>query len=455
MKHIIFIFTVLLAFSSCSKLDFTTEDPNNFADASAVLVAKAPFLANALVIEGDLARNACIWAGHFTGADRQYISLNNYSTTAGDYDNIWGTLYADGIAQARLMQKKAINENNAVLEGIGMIVEANLGIQAAALWGDVPFSEAGDVGTFPQPKYDAQVDVYNNILSLLDVAITKVGTSAGDFGAYVSETLGEATRSTMLWSEVAHSLKARIYLHLGNYANAITEANLGISSEAGDWFFEHPGGSYPNNISTAHNVYFDFCAWNRDGYMGAGDAYLVPLMEGRNDERLYYYYFAPGDWNNDWYPYAWTGGIFDAPEDFPVITYYETQLILAEAELVQNGNATNALAALNNVRAYWDNRMGTGFPAYLPSDFATNADLLEEVLTEKYISCYGQIEAFNDMRRTDNYIGIPLKAGAPVQAIPERFVYPQNELNSNSNVPAIQDIYVPTQVNNGNYPGAK
>ena len=439
-KVFLYIVTTIIVFSACEKVEFTTEDPNSFEDATATLMINAPLLANAVVIEGELARTGSIWAGQLTGADRQYISLNRYIVTSADFNTIWGILYAEGVTQSRILQKKAIEENNDILEGIAMIVEANLVIQAAALWGDVPFSEVGDVNQYPQPKYDAQKDVYNALLTLLDNAIIKVGNATGE--SYGSETIGEDTRATMQWSEVAHSLKARIYLHLGDYSNALTSADNGISSSSGDWFFYH------QNISNgARNIYYRFCATKKKGYMDASDAHMRTLMQNRSDARSNYYYSGSK-------PDYTSNGIFYRDVDFPVITYYETELIKAEAELLANTNAANALQALNNVRAYWDTRMGAGsFPAYNAADFANNAALLREILTEKYISCYGQIEAFNDMRRTDNYIGIPLKADAPTQKMPERFIYPQTEINSNSNVPNIQDVFTPTSVNEGTYPG--
>lgn len=439
-KIFLYITTALIVFSGCEKLEFTTEDPNNFEDATAELMINAPMLSNAMIIEGELARTGSIWAGQLTGADRQYISLNRYMVAGADFNTIWGILFAEGVAQSKILQEKAIKENNDILEGIAMIVEANLVIQAAALWGDVPFSEVGDVNKYPEPKYDAQKDVYNALLALLDNAISKVGSATGE--SYGSETIGEDTRATMQWSKVSHSLKARIYLHLGEYSNALASANNGISTPLGDWFFYH------QNISNgARNVYYRFLASKKKGYMDASDAYMRSLMSSRSDGRSGYYYSGSK-------PDYTSNGIFYRDVDFPVITFYETELIKAEAELLANVDAASALQALNNVRAYWDDRMGAGsFPAYDPADFADNAALLKEILTEKYISCYGQIEAFNDMRRTDNYIGIPLKADAPTQKMPERFIYPQTEINSNSNVPNILDVFTPTSVNEGTYPG--
>ncbi len=440
MKKIFIYVIILIVFLGCNKLEFKTEDPNNFEDATAELMINAPLLANTVVIEGELARTAAIWSGQLTGADRQYISLNRYMVAAADFNQIWGILYTEGITQSRILQNKAIADKNEVLEGIAMIVEANLVIQATALWGDVPFSQIGDVEQYPEPKYDAQKDVYNALITLLDKAIAKVGSATGE--KYGLETIPEDKRATMKWSEVAYSLKARIYLHLGEYSNAITSADNGISASTGDWFFYHQ-----DIANGARNIYYRFCGRKKKGYMDASDAYMRTLMSDRSDERSGYYY-------NGTNPDYKTDGIFDKASDFPVITYYETQLIKAEALLLANSDATGALTALNNVRAYWDNRIKAGsFPAKVATDFTTNADLLKEILIEKYISCYGQIEAFNDMRRTDNYIGIPLKADATTQKMPERFIYPQTEINSNSNVPSIQDVFTPTSVNETAYPG--
>jgi len=461
MKKLIILFVLAaFVFSACEKLEYVTEDPNNFTNAPAELMINAPMLANDLVVEGELARISGIWSGYFTGADRQYLSLNKYITTAGDYDNIWGTLYADGISQARLIQKQAIANNNPELEGVAMIVEANLAMQAAAFWGDVPFTEVGDVAKYPHPHYEDQAIVYTKVLELLGTAISKVGDATGD--SYGSETIGASNRSSMLWKEVAHSLRARAYLHTGKYTEALAEALLGISSPAGSWTFEHNGGSYSDNIPGTQNLYFDFCAWNRDGYMGAGDAHLVSVLNERVDSRLYYFYLEPGWWNGDWYPNVWNmaqygypyDGIFDAGVDFSIISYAENELIKAECFTLAN-NSADALVALNNVVAYWNSVLGDGAVAsYVETDYATGLALLKAVLTEKYISCYGQTEAFHDMRRTKNFIGIPVKAGAVSTKYPERLLYPQSEINSNENVPALIDIFTPTKVNTLTYKGA-
>jgi hypothetical protein len=101
---------------------------------------------------------------------------------------------------------------------------------------------------------------------------------------------------------------------------------------------------------------------------------------------------------------------------------------LAECYARKN-DLPNALLHLNNVRASHETEFG-GYQAYVSGDFASGELLLKEILTEKYVTLFGQIEAFNDVRRTGNLISVPVNNGTK---LPGRFLYPQTEINSNPN----------------------
>ena len=110
---------------------------------------------------------------------------------------------------------------------------------AADVWGDIPYREA--VGDNPTPQFDAQMQVYADLLALLDKAIADIGGGGTGPGADDLVYGGSAAK----WTEAAHTLKARIYLHqvekLGNaqYTSALAEASKGISSPANDWKTAH------------------------------------------------------------------------------------------------------------------------------------------------------------------------------------------------------------------------
>jgi hypothetical protein len=129
------------------------------------------------------------------------------------------------------------------------------------------------------------------------------------------------------------------------------------------------------------------------------------------------------------------GGIFDAQANFALASYNENQLILAEC-YARTSNDTKGLEHLNMVRAAHEDQFGPGaYTDYVSTDaqVSDNAKLLKEILTEKYVTLFGQVEAFNDIRRTKNLIGITPNNGT---SLPGKFLYPQSEINSNPNTPA-------------------
>ena len=105
-----------------------------------------------------------------------------------------------------------------------------------------------------------------------------------------------------------------------------------------------------------------------------------------------------------------------------------------------SSDLANALFHLNNVRADHDKNYG-GYQAYVLSDFGPTGivkgasetlALGREILVEKYVSLFGQLEPFCDLRRTKNAIGIAPYTGTQ---LPGCFMVPQDEINANSNAP--------------------
>lgn len=444
-----------LSLGACkSFVDDLDVDPNNPAVVDAANSLQGVILADALVHEGDAARTAGIWTNQFSGVERQYISLNNYDVNAGTFDDVWGTLYYGAITQARLTASSAETGLNNKLKGVAQVLEAHAAGTTTALFGDVPFREAASRATIPNPKFDPQTQVYADLQSDLDDAIKNLA-GRGTIPATKDIIFnGDASK----WSAVANSLKARYYLHIKDYPNAKAFALKGIVSPANDMVMPH------QDISGAQNIYYFFFG-ERAGYLSATDAYAPKLLDpkqkgkfaaNRNNaktdetERFNFFYTpapatAPSDYGLN------EGEGFSAPDaGFPLVTYSETQLILAEANLrIGAANSVDALAALNKHRAALAQQFPKGkYDPYTLLDIPGGASgLLTEVLTEKYVTLIGQIEAFNDARRTKNAIGIPVK-GSTAKTLPQRFLYPQSEINTNPNVPSpLPGLYEPTPVN--------
>ncbi|WP_426059592.1 SusD/RagB family nutrient-binding outer membrane lipoprotein [Hymenobacter sp. B1770] len=454
IKQFVLLAAMGLSLGSCNKLiEGSDISPNSPQDAPADQQLTAAQLSMGFFMSGEMPRQAGIWSGMFTGADRQYTGLNLYNTAAGDYDNAWATAYATTLAQTRIVSEKAQAVNNRALLGVAQVVEAQIVGQITALWGDVPYSEA--LRPNAPSKFDAQADVYAATQTLLDQAITNLPLN----GVYTRSRDIFYQGSVAKWTAAAHSLKARHYLHVKNYAQAATQARLGISSSVDDMVMPYAGSAFSGDV----NPYYDFIDYNRPGYISAEGSYALSLLNSRTNAKTLetarrdYFYTEDGDY----YPFDlnYIDGAFAADADAPLLTYVETQAILAEA-LARTGNQAGALAALNNIRA--ENRStfaGTGsrYVAFTLADFAAGGlmnggltpekALIKEILTEKYLSLIGQLEPFHDLRRTDNEIGVPKKNTAS-PSLPQRLLYPQSEVNANPNVPnPIPGVFDKTPVN--------
>lgn len=462
-KYYILLAALGLFTSSCDKLiDGNDISPNLPQEAPADQQLTAAELSEGFFMSGEVPRQVSIWSGMFTGADRQYLGLEIYNTAAGDYDNAWATAYTTTLAQIRLVEDKARVVNNRALLGVAQVLEAQIVGQITALWGDVPYSEALRAGV--PPKFDPQRDVYAATQALLDEALTNLPAN----GVYDRNRDIFYQGSVDKWTAAAHSLKARHFLHVKNYAAAAAEARLGIASSEGDMIMPYNGKAVSGDL----NPYYDFVDLNRSFYMSAEGAYAAALLDTANapaglsranaktDESgrfAYFYTTEAGYYSLD--PNI-VDGAFAPDADAPLLTYVETQAILAEA-LSRTGDQAGALIALNDIREANNVKFGAGsYAPYDLSDFTPGglmntlagqtADqaLLREILTEKYLSLIGQIEPFHDLRRTNNLIGVPKKNSAAPR-LPQRLLYPQSEVNTNPNVPIpIPGLFEPTPVNN-------
>ena len=479
------------ALAGCEK--FTTGydvNPNLPAAASTALLLTSAEVATGLQQESGAMRVSSIWTQQFTGVSRQQASLDAYQTLASDYDNDWGTAYLYVSNNARLAEAGADVDKNPLVKGIAQTLEALSIGQATSLWGDIPYSEAFDP-TISKPKFDAQKDVYTSVQTLLANAtanLAKPGVSPAEADIFFGGN-GEK------WAGAANTLRARFYLHTKDYANAVKYAALGISSPDNNWVILHPGTALHADV----DLLYSFLVADRSGDLTADAAFATTLLStthlnAKTDEtgRLQYFYAKtaingkpipgkkPGKATIDYEPNVYAAnvyspgkGAFTAGNTYPILTFAETQLVLAEAQ-IRLGNFTAALAALNAVRAYHASSASpyaangkVQYDAYTAADFAAggiavygaanaNEALLKEILTEKYLSLIGQVEPFNDQRRATplaggsvvakSLIGVTPKKG---NALPQRFLYPQIEVTTNPNTPAqaVADLFTPTPVN--------
>ncbi|NOQ92303.1 MAG: SusD/RagB family nutrient-binding outer membrane lipoprotein [Flavobacteriaceae bacterium] len=432
IKTYILLFALGFSLFSCSNYtDGINENPNAFTSAPGKLIIGQAELTVVKISSSNSSRYGGIFTDQFTGSERQYETVNNYGVVAGDFNDAWGDLYTFGAAQARLANDSGVEDGDVLLVGVSQIMEALLMGEAASLWGDVPYSTAFDYTENSDPTYDTQESVFAAVQSLLNDAITNVGdaTVANVYGQPVF--VGNGAK----WAEVAHSLKARFYLVNKQYSEALLEARQGIGSASGDLLSSH------TDATGARNMYYQFVIVDRSGYLTVIDSNLHKLLDGRRPRLLN----TPGDANR--MAKYFTGdelntgddGYFGSAASSQIVSWVETKLIEAEAAQRTGGDA---LTPFNDVRDYLEATYGGGFPHTSSSGDA----LLKEILEEKYISLPGSLQIFHDTRRTNNMIEVPIK-GTGHSTIPQRFYYPQVEINANDNFPGLIDLFEPTPIN--------
>lgn len=479
---VVVIFLSLFINGCKSLTDGYSTDPVNITNPSVIAASKYLTGLQVNVIgayEADMARETGIFADYFSGDQRQYQGLAAYVTTSGDYNGEWVTVYDGVLIDGKIIKSNLAGSGNNVTIGITQVMEAMVLGLAADMWGDIPYSQALQFPTNIHAKFDTQTSVYTAVQSKLDSAITNLGsTGSGDGDVF----LGGSAANYLL---VAHTLKARYYLHVRDYANAMLQAGQGVGSatldNTTDMLAPH-GAAYLQTF----NLYYSFLVYDRSGYLG-GNSYEPTLIDpakvgqpgNRNNAKTdetarfnYYWLVQPEIENNDVYDlnylcnFDWgtpvgMDGFFGGITSFPLVTFAENQMILAESYLKQaSPDFNSALATLNTLRAFYNTgnqytgssagyaSMGHTYAPYLAADFAAgglmnsgslsaNAALLHEILLEKYVSEIGQIEAWTDMRRTNNLLNLPLAPTSPT-AFPERLLYPQIEVNTNAaNIPVL------------------
>jgi hypothetical protein len=402
-----------------------TTDPNAPSAATRDQRLVAVEAAMTVQLTGTLARAVCMWMQQCAGVQRQYATLEMYNTTEDDFDTEFSQVYSGGgLIDIRAIEQDAVAAGDSVYEGVGKVLEALDVGTAADLWGDIPYSQA--VSDSANPHYDAQQDVYAAVQTVLDQAITELAGAGSGPGQVDLWYGGNATK----WTQLAHTLKARFYLHTAeqdpsSYAKALAEAQQGISTSANDLL------SYQSSATTENNVWYQFQIVQRSGYLAMG-ARLVNLMVARNDPRLSNYFSpdgngkyggaSPGDGDDPDTQSNLSATRLDPAYRQPLVTHAENQLIIAESAY-QTGDQTTALTALNAERA----AAGLSTLAGI-----TGPALLDSIMTEKYVALFQNIETWNDYKRECIPALVPAGSAAHVIGRP---YYGTSEVNTNPNFP--------------------
>jgi len=465
-------FVLLLSGASCSKfIEGYDVSPNKFKETTSEQQMLATILSNQFFHKADGMRLAMMWMNQATGAARQYAALDNWNNaTSKDFEGPWSEVYLT-LGRAALLEKMAEEEGNTVLRGVGKLYRAWAGGEAASLWGDVPFSQAGNI-EIENPVYDSQQEVFNQVQDLLDEAIADFDSGNGMISQDKDICYGGAL---IKWRKLAYGLKARFYLHAGQYQQALEAAAQGPANTGFDMY-----AKFDSNDDAMWGQYNPTKQFQilRQGDYDASAAYALKLLKNANASEYSRYnsktneygrssYNYTGNTLNDATVFNGTGKFFG---DMPLVTFGEMLLIRTEATLRDPSKTIDdALYFYNYYRQKLSagNYMGGYAPGfyhdYEAADFEPggieNEDgtlspkqaFMRELFEERYVFFIGDYESYIDYARSFNDPDVPeyMKlrfdedGNSMYENQPLRFIYPQVEEDANDNFPGMVGISVP------------
>jgi len=455
MKKIILfsIGVAIIAFSfSCKKkFDDLNQNPNSPKDAPSQML-----LANVIVSSAyDLQLSAGLvivdqWVQHTKATT--YYDEDHYNPRTDRMDIIWSHLYArsfEDCIQAITMAEKNSQPDN---QAIGLIMKGYIGYNLTMLYGDVPYTQAGqgDAGTI-LPAYDPQQTVLNGIITDLDHAISLIGSTttaveAEELGTYDYVYGGNMAN----WKKFANGLKLRVYLTINTEGehSEVSEINSILSSSD---IFQSSADEAKLIYSTSDNPVYQ---WVNPGSSRRTDfrmsRTLVNYMMGSSldstlpaDKRLTIY-ADPVASGPDSSKYVGgingvhgsieiannsaLGSIFYNPgTPYFFMSYSELLFIKAEMDTTNQANYVAAVTASFEQNGLSDADATT---MLLDPKFIWNAANGGKLINEqKWVSLFGQgVEAFNSWRRSGYPRLIPAATAATNNGfVPRRIEYNTNE----------------------------
>lgn len=442
----------LLGISACKKLEDFGDTNNNPAGISQPVLAA--LLSNVESGIGGYAAStrAGLYGQYFS--ETQYTDVSLYSTPQLAFVGE----YAGALTDLQIIIDK--NESNNQVQ-VAKILQQYIYWTITNRWGDVPYSEALKALEKPNPKYDAQEDIYKGMLATLTAAVAAFDATSTIKGDLIFK--GDVPS----WKRAANSMRLLMAIQLskrypaaGDYAALQFNAALAdpggyIATNAQNMVLDFPGGNYK---SSWYNLY--------DGRKDYGESKtMTDLMASLGDTRQNEFGGANQDptapdaelTSNVGVPYGvkrataeaftsantnWArilrGDLRKTDSDVMIISAAEIALVRAEAadlgwtaeDLTTVYNAGIALSF-----AQWGETQPLGYEtqgAVLLGAPGTAANI-EKIATQRYIASYPDgLQAWNIWRKT----GFPVLVPAPdatssPKVIPRRYTYAADEYSSN------------------------
>ena len=461
---------IVVSTSGCEDMFDINEDPSrlneNQISLSGILPPVIQFTAAA---QFGASSYGSYYPQYLAGAAGQAANIDAYNPYG--FDALWADAYLDAMPNLIELRELADERGAPYYAGISkLLLAVNLMI-STDIWGAIPYSEAFQANENLNPAYDPMEEIYNvHLNNLLDGAIADFQQQAPEFSGLnpgVDDLIYGGNIEQ--WLKAAYAMRARYYLHLSEkdasyLADAVEDAERSFSNQSGEGDLQliynqevfNPWYNFVANANTKSHRPSEFFVESMNGseagaFPGLFDPRLPILVDNSGaDEYIGRPTGVPDnqalDANVDITVETYFGSR-TAP--IPIITYAEVKFIEAEASL--ESDPENAYEAyLAGIRGDME-KLGVvpaEIEAYINSpQISAGAEnlTLSDILMQKYIALFLNMETWTDMRRYDYdpdiYVGLEKPGTNFIDGNPwiQRGNYPDNEPGRNTSLPEVGD----------------
>jgi len=373
----------------------------------------------------------------------QYPDPDRYIPASTNIQTVWNNFYAQGIADFTKLAELGDSLHNPNYKAVGIIMRSWIFQVLTDLYGDIPYTQAGNIDKYLTPVYDSQRVVYRGLLAELKNA---AGTISPSDNPILGDSLLAGNMNS--WKKFANGLRSRIALRLADRDPAAAKAVFAELAAEGNFFLAAGDRDVKLNYLTSPNQ--NPVGRNRETRNDYRiSKTVIDKLKALNDPRLSIYAALPADTN---VYIGVTNGLsadsasrlgFSKTSDIGaaftvsqapayVFTYAEQLFILAEAAQrnLISGNAADLYAQA--IRASFKQYGITGTPVdnYLAQPaVAYDANNYKKSIGEqKWLALFSEgLEAFAEWRRLDYPQLKPAYTGALQGKMPLRLSYPSSE----------------------------
>ena len=374
-----------------------------------------------------------------------YLDEPNYDFTARQNpDNVWSEYYRDVIFD--LQDAKRIVMANTELSQEE--IDARLGqlevieVYTWALlvdgYGDIPYTEALQAAEFPQPKFDDDAVIYEDLINRLNSVNAMLAAGNGYSTADVVFS-GDMNK----WMKFANSIRLRLGMRLQDVNPSLSQST--VESAFADGVFtgnaDNATIQYQSNDPNTNPLWEDLVQSGRSDFLASET--IVDYMNDLDDPRRMVYFdenvegYIGGDYggSNNYGSFTHIGDPFlDPTREGILLDYAEVRFNLSRAaELGYNvgGDAeTHYNAAITASMEYWGVADGEISDYLSQSDVAYDGSVMQ-FATQFWIAMFDNpAEGWSVWRLYDEpTLNIPTDTG---NAVPLRYTYPVDEQNLNN-----------------------